>query len=385
MSHTGSPFVLVVDDEPDKIRNEARVGLRDRVHSEVTHPRDVQLDQLSRADLVLVDFVLNEWVERSSVCLAMQPANGLALTIVLREHLDASDKNRLTAFALHSAHLSEVRGRLAHGSSEHVIARLNNIEWAFSKSDPQRWDRVVALATAMQSLPRKWPSSNPEGSEEAAAEMLGLKADAAWFERAWRSSRSCQPPIHELSDGAHGGLFVRWLLHQILPYPTFLIGPEWVAARLRVTSASLDAAIAEGGSFAAGLKTAEYTGTLAGFLGQRWWRAGLEHWLWTITEGKSSNISDLHGALSKLTSKPLEVLAAEQSVVALGRDFRPTGAVIAASEAVRLRPDHWPSFADGAWASVSDARSDSFLSALVDPLDAARLDDGTASAATKTP
>jgi hypothetical protein len=171
-------------------------------------------------------------------------------------------------------------------------------------------------------------------------------------------------------------LFLRWLLHQVLPYPTFLIGLEWVAARLRVTEASLRRALEGGGELAKQLRSVAYTGTLAGFLGPKWWRAGLENWVWELTKG-SSAVAELHDALRPLSAEPLEPTPAEASIVCLGQDFLPTGDVVSPSAAVRLRPDHWPSFADGAWASITDAKSNAFLGAIVDPLDSARLDDPT--------
>ena len=112
MPAAGLPRVLAVDDQPDDLRAQLKLGLGDRAIGEVLHPREVELRHLEEADLVLVDYLLTNWPERDAATLAMQPASGLALAVLLREHVDKSQQDRLTAFALHSGHLEQVRGRL---------------------------------------------------------------------------------------------------------------------------------------------------------------------------------------------------------------------------------------------------------------------------------
>jgi|SRR5438445_11740771 len=373
MPAAGLPRVLAVDDQPDDLRAQLKLGLGDRAIGEVLHPREVELRHLEEADLVLVDYLLTNWPERDAATLAMQPASGLALAVLLREHVDKSQQDRLTAFALHSGHLEQVRGRLPATVGEHLIARLNNLEWAFPKGNGSRWDQMIVLAGAVRQLPRKWPPGDHAASEKEALKLLGLAEDASWFDRARRNVRACQPPIHDLSGGAHGLLFVRWLLHQIMPYPSFLWREEWVAARLRLTVASLRQITEEGAQLASDLAAMTYGGVLGGFLGQRWWRAALEDFVWNLTNGRSVDIDTLHAALRERTKVALEALPADASIVCLGADFSPTGTFISAADAVRLRPDQWPTFADDAWTSVNLARADAFLGAIVDPIDDARV------------
>lgn len=374
------PKILAIDDEPDELRNELKLGLGDRAAGDVVHPRDVELRYLEAADLVLVDYVLNDWPERAEASLSMQPANGLALAAVLREHVDQSQQARLTAFALHSGHLDQVRGRLPGPSREHLIARLNNLEWTFPKGSGGRWNQMIIIAGSVQQLPRKWPAGDQRASETEALNLLGLRDDVSWFDRARRSVRGCQPPLHDLSGGAHGLLFVRWILHQIMPYPTFLWGEEWVAARLRITVDSLRKIEQEPGTLATDLEALAYRGVLAEFLGKRWWRGALEEYVWNLTSGRSVDVESLHAALRERTRVTFESLPADASIVCLGPELRPTGKFISATDAVRLRPDQWPTFADDAWTSVELARGDTFLGAAVDPVDEARVaeDEGDA-------
>ena len=323
---------------------------------------------------MLVDFRLTDWPEREGVSLALRPMNGLALCVLLRELRDDSRQGRLTAFALHSAHLDQVRGRLPPGTGEHLIARLNNLEWAFSKSSGVRWSQMVSLATAVRRLPRRWPDVHSD-AQATALNLLGLTDDVSWFDRAWRNVRACQPPIHDLREGAHGLLFVRWLLHQILPYPCFLWREEWVAARLRLTLSSLRDIIREGAQLSKDLAAMNYGGLLTGFLGPRWWRGALEEYVWGLTEGRALDVATLHGALRERTKVAFEALPPDASVVCQGRTLEPTGDFIAPADAVRLRPDQWPPFADDAWTSLLLAREDAFLADLADPLESSRIGD----------
>lgn len=374
------PKILAIDDEPDALRNDLNLGLGDRATGDVLHPRDVELRHLLDADLVLVDQVLTDWAERAQACLSMQPVNGLALAAVLREHVDQPQHDRLTAFALHSGHLDQVRGRLPGAAREHLIARLNNLEWAFPKASRDRWNQMVTLAACVQQLPRRWPAGDTRASETEALHLLGLSEEASWFERARRSVLSCQPPLHDLSGGAHGLLFVRWVLHQIMPYPTFLWSADWVAARLRITVASLRKIQEEAGTLAAELNATAYEGVLSGFLGKRWWRSGLEEYVWNLTAGRSVDVDSLHAALRERSNVTLEPLPANASIVCLGPELQPTGEFISATDAVRLRPDQWPTFADDAWTSVELARGDTSLGAAVDPVDEARVAEGKGNA-----
>ena len=65
--------------------------------------------------------------------------------------------------------------------------------------------------------------------------LLDMNEDDDSFERCWHDVKDCRVPIEELSEGGHSILFIRWLLHQVLPYPCFLWAEHWVAARLGIS------------------------------------------------------------------------------------------------------------------------------------------------------
>ncbi len=129
-----NPYILVIDDKPDEISGGIVANLEDDAQVTVLHPDDIESTHLQRANLVLVDYRLEEWPKRDNqASVAFKLKSGLSLAVVLREYIDnvnATDKT--VAFALHTAHLQELRGWLPELTAEHVLARLNNLEWVFS-------------------------------------------------------------------------------------------------------------------------------------------------------------------------------------------------------------------------------------------------------------
>ena len=132
------PFILVVDDKADNLRSGLVLRLGDRAAVKVLHPSEVELEDLAETDLVLMDYRLDQWPERDKQSsLAFDIRSGLALATVLREVADGATPDRLTAVALHTAHLSEASGRIRPPHSRHVVARLNNLEWVFEKKSKE--------------------------------------------------------------------------------------------------------------------------------------------------------------------------------------------------------------------------------------------------------
>ena len=346
----------------------------DGMNCEVLHPADVEHQHLVDADLVLVDYVLEHWDERDSLkAVSCRPENGLALAALLREHVDRLPGNRPVAFALHTAHLTQAQGRLTlvEASAQHVVARLNNLEWVFPKTDERRHEQMLLLADASRQLPRRWPTGAGESAGHART-LLNMDQDASWFVRCWREVRECQPPIHELAGGGHRVLFLRWLLHQILPYPCFLWDAHWVAARLQLRVDVLHRVLAGNSRLALDLRSLRYSGVLHGFLGVRWWRGAVEDYVWDLCEGQ---LGRLREKLSERAEEELTALEMEHPVVCLEANLQPSERFAPAKDAVNLRPDQWPAFADSAWMEIETIRDNPDLRAMVDPLDEYRVAD----------
>ena len=367
--HREKTVILAVDDKPDDLRSTMLAGLNGRARVEVLHPSDIEQEHLDKANLVLVDYKLDDWPERNKQSTPFKIETGLALATVLRE---MTGKDRFTAIALHTGLLTEARDRIRLPHASHVLARLNNLEWVFAKDDENRFDQMVLLAGATQRLNRKWPTDHSE-SKARALELLSLNENVEWSDRCWQDVRECQPPIFEMVGEAHGGLFIRWLLHQILPYPCFLWDAHSVAARLRLSVDDFRRVALSGNRLAEELKALKYCGILAGFLGDRWWRSAVEDYAWELVDGSAGDADQLRTSLSERAGEKLQLSDIAHPIVCLDADFQPKNEFSSPSNAVKLRPDHWPAYADAAWMEIDTVRPSPRLMALVDPLDEYRV------------
>ena len=225
MADTDLPRILIVDDED---ASQHALGLEERADSRAKHPNDVEADDLDWADLVLMDYVIQHWVDRDDLeQVALRPPNGLALAVVLREYADCQngDGDDYTAFAIHTGHIGEISRRL-HTTSKaaHVVARLNNLEWMFDKSDASRFERSTQLAVAVGEISGSWKEVERGGVETAVERLMGLSAERSWHERALDDVVLCQVPLSEFSAGTNGLLFLRWMLHSVLPLSDIPLG-----------------------------------------------------------------------------------------------------------------------------------------------------------------
>jgi hypothetical protein len=368
-TRVAKPCILIVDDVLEEAEAK-RLMFSSAGDVLPRTPGDVTAHDLRRADVVLIDFALDGWELDATRPIAERPINGVALAAVFRSHSTASSQK---AFALHSGRLDGLSGGLPPASHLHLIARSNNLEWVFSKTDTDNarplQEQVLSLARALHQLPPTWPVSQPTRIRKNLEDLLKIPARAAWRDRAWKHVEDCHPPIHELSPPTHGLAFVRWLLHSILPYATFLWDFRYLAARLRVTPRSLAAALNRSDSFAKTLASFKYTGVLRDFVGQRWWRPGIEHWLWDLTDANTFDAETLSKIMKRL-SRHLEPISLREPVVVFDAELRPTDDLTELSEAVELQPDDWPPYAGRPWARRDLAAATPRLRALIAPTSA---------------
>jgi len=372
------PRVLIIDDKSDDER--IRVGELDpQVDAVVQHPQDVTEYDLQSADLVLVDYRIEYWPERDNASsISLKPVNGLALADVLREQVHADGlPSRPIAFGLRSGYLRDLSGDLPPQEREHAIARAHNLEWVFPKKEAS-WDvpvvrQIVSLAQAVQQLPVEWPQGSPDATWAIVSKLLALAPVEPWMPSAQEDVEACHPPVHELRDASHGLVFLRWLLHLILPYPCFLWGTHHLAARLRVTHESLSKALSEDNDLMTLLDHVRYTGILADFLGPRWWRSGTESLVWELTDGDPFDVHRLVSILASKTSAELQTTEFMEPVVCVGHNHVPLATLSRIEDAVRIQPDDWPPYADQAWTTIELADQDPSLGALVISHDRHRL------------
>jgi hypothetical protein len=386
------PVVLFIDDGSSTSEQQLRSLLDPSgVELRLMHPENVEQEDLESSDVVVVDYFLENWKERDDLYSASRaPRDGLAVAGTLRSRLlpplserrPGAGPPKAVAFTLWSAHLNEATFGLPAAVRAHVFARENNLEWAFDRGaivNGVAVERLSELAHAVSQLPEAWPGRS--GGQEALdllSQVLSVP-DELWKPEVLDAIVNCRPPVHELSERSHGLAVVRWLLHRILPYPTFLLDELYLRARLRLDALpeDPDAPLWEE------LAPYKYLGMLKNFDGSRWWRAGIEHWLWEATGGESSNprsLQDLGVRLGGQASRAWRL-----PVVLCGADLEKKPNLSEISDAVRLRPDDWPPYADAAYGSREECATDPTLSALVDPADRYLLVDFDSEASNASP
>ena len=369
------PKVLIVDDRPDDERVSVQQFARG-IDVAVLHPEDVAEHDLQAAHLILVDYLLEDWAERDNQSsLSLKPLNGLALTATLREHLREDRSRRsVPAFALRSAHLDRLSDPFPTGQREHTIARTHDLEWVFPKvpAASDVWQQIESLARAVRELPTSWPQDDSESTSQTVSKLLAIPDDS-WRLNAFRDIEDCHAPIHQLSEMSHGLALLRWMLHRILPYPCFLWDVHYLAARFRVTSESLRHALSEDDDFARLLSSFQYNGILHDFLGKRWWRAGLETYIWDSTDGNPFDIQAFIVQRASDFGVRIEPLEFIQPVVCVDSLFSPLPDLSPIEDALRIQPDDWPAYADQAWTSLGLAGQEPTLRSLVVSNDRQRL------------
>lgn len=352
MSATISTEVLLVDDQPETVAVLAKLVEANGVsRCRVFTPSDVSKSDLESADLVLVDYNLDEWLTAISTDpMVCRPPDGIAVAALLRQYSSVVHKAPPTGYAL----LTGEGNRFGHMPAErrpHVISRLNNLEWFFEKSMDQKEtsSQVAELAKAIRSLPPDVKKGL--GNPDALVAFLGVSEEDPLVERYSDAITQCRPPLHHLSERSHGLVVIRWLLHRILPHTCFLFDTMHLAARLRITPASFKKCIESDGEFAKALHPFRYRGPLASFDGPRWWRGGIEQWLWDQTNGESAHDAAVLKHLKSLGCEQLDPVGISNPVVTVNRELIEETVLSAFAEVSPLRLDDWPDYAEPAYAT----------------------------------
>jgi len=345
--------VLLVDDRPEDLEL-VEAAFATQTSVDLKHPQDVTEEDLARATVVLVDYELHHWGERDDLPSAsLQPLNGVALAATYRSF--AKERiDRPMAIALYSGKLSEL-GPIPSETRPHVLATLGGIQWVFPKADPDPAAgsasvaalvrSALSLGAAVEGLPHAWPVG-VEDVRRQVGELLHLAPESDPEERLWHDVARCWPPMYEMSTASHGMWFLDWMLHQILPYPTFLLDKMTLAARLRFQPEALDEVLQGDTPVAHQLRVLEYGGILSDFLGSRWWAAGVSSFIKGLRSDPDSDLGSLIARMSGVEgASPLD-----QPVVCYDKKIGQLGALYDESRAVRIFPDLWPVFADPAHA-----------------------------------
>jgi hypothetical protein len=357
------PRIVIIDDEPESssavLANE--LNHRGAVSAAVFSPGEVTAEILEDASLVLVDYQLDYWPERARQSeIALMPLNGLALAGVLREYCERSGNRN--AIALLSNQLNILFGGLSPENRRHVLSRVTSLEWVFSKTDDTRVDQIEILARGMLEVENLVYRNELDPHHALLSHDQQGIVDDAWEGAIDR----CLPPVNELSQLTHGAAFARWFLQRVLPYPTFLIDSNHVAARLQISADSLRTVLEHENDLSIALGKIEYSGVFSGFLGRRWHKSFLEDWLWIVTNNRSFDSAAIETAVA-IASDGLAVPTAvgPDVVVTVGDNYESTTDFESRDECIAVFPDDWPAYADRAYLRLADVKSDPSLSKLV--------------------
>jgi hypothetical protein len=361
MSSTGDiPIVLIIDDHEGQSDLQEFLDPGQDLQVKVLHPNDVDPGDLKAASLILVDYQLDRWPERDNLSTtSLKPTDGLALAAIFRRQLPECP----VGIAIHTGEIDLLARPLPPEHREHVLARLNNLEWVFQKAQPGRQStlamQVYSLATGLQRLPRDWELPSADRPLGSLFELLSLD-EKRNSHRFVDDVLSCRPPLLELSKWSHGLVIIRWLLHRILPYPCFLWDAHRIASRLRIQPKTVEAMLTNDGGLKGFFAPAEYKGVLSSFLGPRWWRCEIEAILWSETKGRSADVNAVHQLIEGVGTglNPEDKVSANKSVICLDRNLRPLDGLFTHESAVRISPDDWPPYADQAWTTIELAQQE---------------------------
>lgn len=362
--------VLLIDDKSEWPEALSLILIQNGLSAMWRTPDDLEVDELYAADLVLVDLDLGDFPAKTFP--SLEAPDGLAFATLLRRQKKLVDPTaKPIGFALVSGKVDELSAPFPSIKRIPLLAKQHNLEWIFRKENADDCARAVAsLACAIRDIPKNW--GNGIQTFKEFSKPFGI-VGAKDVETCWTEIEKCHPPIYEITRWTHGLALVRWMLHTILYYPCFLWDENYVAARLRVSHASLVTALTESKKFQKLLAPSRYEGFLKDFAGARWWRHRIEALAWELTEGDSQNSELLRAALRKKTGFAFLDSPASVPFVCRDKDYSYVTESVALNDAVRVQPDDWPPYADAAWMRIADVNGDAELRALVVQDDRERL------------
>jgi len=398
MSKRFAPFVLV-DDNVDQTLPPLVHALGADAVIGIDYPADFDsgsssntLGKIRRASVLLVDHNLMD-TKRDHGPLEPLTGSGLlaALPGIAAGHNDsdpATQPFRLRADVIYSGKLDQLASvDLRPGvhsmaapvlGREHVVARMNNVDWVLSKSrkdrPPPQEDLAVlselaaAVATALRN--RKIGTESPE---TALRKLMKLSL-RGWGGRAVEQIEDMHPPLQAIASG-DALAAIRWLLHIALPFPGCLHELRDVALALRLDPAWLrsnDKALL---SLSGHIAAAAYSGALSAFQGKRWWKAGIDALIWEKTEGRFYDQPVLRSLAKSLTGdSDAKTIDLATPVLVVDEDFRRTDVVAELDKCVQVQPDDWPPSVEFPWIEIDRVQRSPRLLSLVVPKDSARVE-----------
>ena len=313
---------------------------------ETFQPNDIKINRLTTANLVLIDFKIDDWdvVENPDIPEIARPADGLALAHSVRRHMRKAKDVKPPAVALITNEYNLAAAPLPENVLRHTLARLNGIEWVFKKDDDAAG--IASLANACgDSLFEIVEAVAIEDRLSKLCSYLGVEEPASQ-EYISDEISYCQPPFHELAKWEDGLLILRWLLHRVLPHPTMLVADTYIAERAQCDLGQVSRLLNANTEFSRSI--GEYTGAAAGLFSRRYWRSTLERKLGSAIEGSPSDPVEVRTYLSQELGEELATPPNDQiEWIDSNNEYGLICGDLAAS--IPAIVDDWPPYATKPW------------------------------------
>lgn len=368
------PCILLIDDEPQTASFGTDANLITLQPEDANFSADL-VAAIPQADLILLDHNLHLGQDLTLLALdgasfvghlrSYARANGLTLPpLVIYTSEDEAFREEVPSVGAAVPIDGSFVGRQAR------LAPKLDVEWLISKNG----EEGATLALALANDARKLREISVDGrmSMEETAEYLQVPEDTPWRQVAHSSIARWRPPVSEPGASGPGprgvSATLRWLLHQVLPFPGLLLSSEYAAWSIGVEIADFHLA-AEGGrgELSNLLDNARYRGPGQSLYEPRWWAPGIDYASWQLRD-LASSCGDRQSALDELAGPGLSILGTPEKVVVVNSDLEePQLAEL--EDAVEINPPGWPSEALQPWMTRDEAQSDPKAQTMVDPAD----------------
>lgn len=361
--------IVYIDDEPEEFLSQAD-AIRSRVKY-VKFQKSENLDEAFEvakdAALWLFDFYLIDPDHGD-----YRDENGLSLFQKWKTAMGGRPTTVVVSNALERA-LGEPAGR---EERRHVIAQKHGVEWLGPK-EADTAARIEQLADASIMIGKSLELNSSGTGRSGVVDLRNLcfavllaPENEDWAESAVRQIDRARPPreVSTPSDTLKAQAVIGWLLAHVLPYPSFLLTDRQAALRLQITPDSFRNLVDtvrsnyQSTPFHKKLVASGYTGPLSGFLGPRWWRAGIDDLAWHLSQDAAGFQAAL-GGLAKTGN--IKWLEQSQPVLVSDADLVETDEIAEAKDCVRVTDEDFPAGIDPAWVRIDEARADKKLAAKV--------------------
>jgi hypothetical protein len=265
---------------------------------------------------------------------------------------------------------------------EHRLAPRLDVEWLLYKPSETTPGRIFDLAHAYRDA---IAATGTDGLSLAEImRFLACPSTTAWSDSVLGALRSARPPVSEetlatqieeslprestVPSGA--ALLIRWLLHEVLPFPGLFLSDLYAAWTLGVTPKSFAALATKepATDWTRELQRARYNGPLVAFSTRRWWTPGLNELSWRIRRA-ADETGNLQSALDQLAGEGQLHPSPIRDAVVVWNDDLIEEDVTPIDEAVQVHLPGWPAEAFEPWMKRTEVAKDEVMASFVDAAD----------------